>query len=58
MCLALRYDASRSIDMRARAVSAADAMEDAIANLKPDASAEEIMDATQSAAFKVLVCLR
>lgn len=50
----MRFDASRSVDMRARAVGAADAMQDAIANLEPDASAEEIMDATQSAAFKVL----
>ncbi|GMH33353.1 hypothetical protein BSKO_01187 [Bryopsis sp. KO-2023] len=51
-CLALRYDATRSIDMKARAVAAADAMKDAISALKTDASDEEIMDATQSAAFE------
>lgn len=53
MCLALRYDASRSVDMKARAIASSDAMKSAISNLDPQASPEEIMDATQSSAFEV-----
>ncbi|KAK9808724.1 hypothetical protein WJX72_002527 [[Myrmecia] bisecta] len=49
-CLALRYDASRATDMRARAAAAAQAFTTAIAALKPDATSNQIADATASAA--------
>lgn len=51
-CLALRYDASRSTDMRARASAAADAMSNAISGLEPDATSRQIADVTGSAAEK------
>ncbi|GLC34018.1 hypothetical protein PLESTM_000144600 [Pleodorina starrii] len=49
-CLALRYDASRSTDMRARAVAAAEAITSALAALEPGASSRQIAEATASAA--------
>ena len=35
-CLALRYDASRATDMRARALAAADALRDSLAGMQVD----------------------
>ncbi|KXZ51676.1 PSL3 protein [Gonium pectorale] len=49
-CLALRYDATRSTDMRARAVAAADAIRSALAALEPGATSRQIADATADAA--------
>ncbi|GIL71574.1 hypothetical protein Vretifemale_2115, partial [Volvox reticuliferus] len=49
-CLALRYDASRSTDMRARAVAAAEAITSALAALEPGATGRQIADATADAA--------
>lgn len=49
-CLALRFDASRTIDMGARGAAAASAMMNAIDSLKEDASGEEIARATGDAA--------
>ncbi|GLI59228.1 hypothetical protein VaNZ11_001072 [Volvox africanus] len=49
-CLALRYDASRSTDMRARAVAAAEAISSALAALEPGATSRQIADATAEAA--------
>ncbi|EFJ53057.1 hypothetical protein VOLCADRAFT_85944 [Volvox carteri f. nagariensis] len=49
-CLALRYDASRSTDMRARAVAAAEAITSALAALEPGATSRQIADATADAA--------
>lgn len=49
-CLALRYDASRSIDMRARGIAAAEAIQGAIDNLDFDASGNEIAETTGRAA--------
>ena len=49
-CLALRYDASRSTDMRARAVAAADAINIALKDLDPGASSMEVANATANAA--------
>lgn len=49
-CLALRYDASRSTDMRARAVAAADAISSALAQLEPGASGTEMANAAAQAA--------
>lgn len=49
-CLALRYDASRSTDMRSRALAAADAINDALATLEPGASGRQIADAAAAAA--------
>ncbi|KAG2490650.1 hypothetical protein HYH03_011040 [Edaphochlamys debaryana] len=50
-CLALRYDASRSVDMKARALAAAEAMEEAIAGLQPGATGLQVANATADAAF-------
>lgn len=49
-CLALRYDASRSVDMRARGIAAAAAIQEAIDTLPAGASGDEIAQATGSAA--------
>lgn len=49
-CLALRYDASRAVDMRARGIAAGDAILEALASLAPDASGDEVADATGQAA--------
>ncbi|KAG2425833.1 hypothetical protein HXX76_013458 [Chlamydomonas incerta] len=49
-CLALRYDASRSVDMKARAVAAADAITSALASLDPKATSRQVADATADAA--------
>lgn len=48
--LALRYDASRIVNMQARATAAAAAISEALAALQPDASAKEMGDAAASAA--------
>jgi minor histocompatibility antigen H13 len=48
--LALRYDASRMVNMQARATAAAAAISEALAALQPDASAKEMGDAAASAA--------
>ncbi|PNH00622.1 Minor histocompatibility antigen H13, partial [Tetrabaena socialis] len=40
-CLALRYDASRSTDLKARAVAAAEAMTSALASLAPGATSRQ-----------------
>ena len=50
-CLALRYDASRSIDMRARGMAAAEAISEALASLDPTATGDEIAEATGDAAI-------
>ena len=49
-CLALRYDASRSIDMKARAAAAAEAIQSSILSLKGDESGDEIAILTGTAA--------
>lgn len=49
-CLALRYDASRSIDMRARAAAAAEAIQSSILSLTGDESGDEIAILTGTAA--------
>ncbi|KAG2447563.1 hypothetical protein HYH02_007487 [Chlamydomonas schloesseri] len=49
-CLALRYDASRSVDMKARAVAAAEAITSALAALDPKATSRQVADATADAA--------
>ncbi|BDA44066.1 probable minor histocompatibility antigen H13 [Coccomyxa sp. Obi] len=49
-CLALRYDASRATDMRARALAAADALRDSLANMQTGASDREIAHAAADAA--------
>ena len=52
-CLALKYDASRSVDMKARAQAAARAIDGALAELsarKPDAGDKEYGDAAADAA--------
>lgn len=49
-CLALRYDASRSVDMRSRGVAAAEAIQEAIDSLDPEATGDEIATATGLAA--------
>jgi len=51
-CLALRYDASRSVDMKGRAVAAAAAIRQAMDGLEVGASGRQIADATASAAEK------
>jgi minor histocompatibility antigen H13 len=48
--LALRYDASRIVNMQARATAAAAAISEALAALQPDATAKEMGDAAASAA--------
>jgi hypothetical protein len=48
--LALRYDASRMVNMQARATAAAAAIGEALAALQPDASAQEMGNAAASAA--------
>ena len=48
--LALRYDASRAINMQARGFAAATAMQEAIDSLLPGASDDEIAKLTGSAA--------
>jgi minor histocompatibility antigen H13 len=50
-CLALRYDASRAIDMKARGVAAASAIQDAIDSLDATATGDEIAYATGDAAI-------
>jgi minor histocompatibility antigen H13 len=50
-CLALRYDASRAIDMKARGVAAAEAIQDAIDSLDATATGDEIAYATGDAAI-------
>ncbi len=44
-CLALRYDASRATDMRARALAAADALKDSLASMQvpPLASSPRVL---------------
>ena len=49
-CLALRYDASRTVDMRARGIAAAAAIQGAIKALPPGASGNEVAEATGDAA--------
>jgi len=49
-CLALRYDASRSIDMRARATAAADAINSALAALDKNATSTQIANSAAAAA--------
>lgn len=49
-CLALRYDASRSIDMRARGIAAADAIIEAIGSLTGQESGDEVATLTGTAA--------
>ncbi len=49
-CLALRYDASRSTDMLARAVAAAAAIKDTVAGFDPDASSRQVAQAAAEAA--------
>lgn len=49
-CLALRYDASRTIDMRSRGIAAAEAIQGAIDRLSADASGNEIAELTGKAA--------
>jgi minor histocompatibility antigen H13 len=49
-CLSLRFDASRSVDIRGRAVAAAEAMQEALEALHPDATGDEIADAAGGAA--------
>eukprot|EP00198_Chlamydomonas_reinhardtii_P000945 XP_001690280.1 signal peptide peptidase-like protein [Chlamydomonas reinhardtii] len=49
-CLTLRYDASRSVDMKARAVAAAEAITSALASLDPKATSRQVADATADAA--------
>ena len=50
-CLALRYDASRAIDMKARGFAAAVAIQDALDSLDATATGDEIADATGDAAI-------
>ncbi|EIE25839.1 peptidase A22B, signal peptide peptidase [Coccomyxa subellipsoidea C-169] len=49
-CLALRYDASRATDMRARALAAADALKDSLASMQAGATDREIAHAAADAA--------
>lgn len=49
-CLALRYDASRSIDMRKRGMAAADAIIEAIGGLTGQESGDEVANLTGTAA--------
>jgi minor histocompatibility antigen H13 len=49
-CLALRYDASRSTDMRARARAAAEAITSALDGLAPGSSSQAAANAASSAA--------
>eukprot|EP00890_Picochlorum_soloecismus_P006444 jgi/Picsp_1/6800/NSC_04139-R1_protein len=49
-CLALRYDASRTIDMRSRGIAAAEAIQGAIESLSDNASGDEIAELTGRAA--------
>lgn len=49
-CLALRYDASRCVDMRSRGVAAAQAMREAMGSLDSEATGNAIAEATGSAA--------
>jgi len=48
-CLALRYDASRTIDIQGRAVACAKALEDAMQELDPKATTSEIMNSAADA---------
>ena len=50
--LALRYDASRVIDMRPRALASFAAIETALSNLPKDAGRREMEDAAATAAFE------
>lgn len=50
-CLALRYDASRCVDMRARGMAAAEAIQEAIDSLDPCATGDEIAQTTGDAAI-------
>lgn len=49
-CLSLRYDASRTIDMRSRGIAAAEAIQGAIESLSDTASGDEIAELTGRAA--------
>ena len=49
-CLALRYDASRAVDLRSRGIAAAEAIQEALSALPPNASGDEIADAAGAAA--------
>jgi minor histocompatibility antigen H13 len=49
-CLALRYDASRAVDMRARGVAAAEAIAGALGALHPGASGDDVAKAAGDAA--------
>ena len=51
-CLALRFDASRSVDLRSRAIAAAEAMKEAVDALSEDATGDEIADAAGDAAHE------
>ncbi|GAX72854.1 hypothetical protein CEUSTIGMA_g309.t1 [Chlamydomonas eustigma] len=51
-CLALRYDASRAVDMRARAQAAGSAIMTALSSLGATASSREVADSTADAASK------
>jgi minor histocompatibility antigen H13 len=50
-CLALRYDASRAIDMKSRGIAAATAIQEAIDSLDATATGDEIAYATGDAAI-------
>jgi len=50
-CLALRYDASRTVDMKARAQAAAQAITDALASLEPGSSGKQMAETAADAAF-------
>ncbi|MEW5299878.1 MAG: hypothetical protein WDW36_002850 [Sanguina aurantia] len=49
-CLALRYDGSRSTDMRIRAAAAAEAFTSVFSQIQPGATGRQIADATADAA--------
>ncbi|GAB4823645.1 hypothetical protein N2152v2_010691 [Parachlorella kessleri] len=51
-CLALRYDASRAVDMRARGQAAAQAIRDSIAGLEENLTKDEIARTTGDAAIE------
>ena len=50
-CLALRYDASRCVDMRARGMAAAEAIKEALESLDATATGDEIAEAAGDAAI-------
>jgi len=48
-CLALRYDASRTVDLQGRAMACAAALQDAMKGLPSDASGKQVMDSAADA---------